>query len=294
MEYLPPFYKEKINVSAMNIYDIPFESGDSYNTAQIDALAQATANGLYEVKKMVDRAIELQMAQIFTTGVVEISNGDNIDFNRNASMIEVLTGDSLWDSTDVDIIKFFEDKGLLLRTIGKVGGGETVNVIMGLSAWQAFRKNKTIVDGENLFSKSVLELNPLRINTSGGGVYRGTLKAGIYNYDLWTYDEYYDNASDVSTRYFDPTMVVFIPQSFQAEISFCQVPELPAWVRQSARSNRVFSSLGQKMQGFTLFDYVNEEDEVYYAGIKAAPLAQLISVDRVYTAKVLNTGVIVG
>jgi len=293
MEYLPPYYKELSNITAMNVYDIPFESGNSYNVAQIDALARASATELNEVKKKVDRAIELQMSQLLTTGIVEISNGDNIDFNRNNSMIEVLAGADLWDSSGVDIIKFFEDKGTLLRSIGKVGGGQSVDCIMGMLAWQSFRTNADLKNGENFYTKSSLEFSTNPIFTASGGSYKGTLKVGIYNFDIWVYDEVYDNASDVSTRYWSSSNVALIPQSFKAEISFCQVPELPSWVRQSPRSNRVFSNLRNKMQGFTLFDYVNEEDEVYYAGIKAAPLAQLISVDRVYTATVLEGGGVV-
>lgn len=293
MEYLPPFYKEKIAVRGMDIYNIPFESGDSYSSAQIDAWAMATATELSEVKKMVDRAIELQMSQLMTTGIVEMSNGDNIDYHRNASMIEVLAGADLWDSSGVDLIKFFEDKGALLRRIGKVGGGQNVTCIMGMLAWQSFRSNADIKDGDNLYTKSALEFKDSPIYVASGGSYKGTLKVGIYNFDIWVYDETYDNASDVATRYYSSSNVTLIPQSFKSEVSFCQVPELPSWVRQNPRSNRVFSGLRNKMQGFSLFDYVNEEDEVYYAGIKAAPLAQLISVDRIYTATVLTGGGVV-
>lgn len=288
-EFLPPYYKEKINVSAMNIYDIPFSSGDSYNTAQIDALAQETAQALSETKKMVDRAIELQHAQMLETGIVELKNGDNIDYKRKSEMIEVLTGTELWDSADADIIKFFEDKGLKLRTVGKVSGGQSVDCVMGAEAWQAFRANKDIKDGENFYTQTVLSLNPARVNAAGGA-YRGTLKAGIYSFDIWTYDEFYDHpTTSVSTRYLNTKIVHLIPRSFVAETSFCQVPELPSWVRRNPRSNRVFNGLEQSMMGFRLFDYVHEEDEVYYAGIKAAPLAQLVSVDRLYTAQVIST-----
>lgn len=292
-EYLPPYYKEKVAVNGLQIYDLPFESGDSYSSAQIDAWAMSTATELSESKKKIDRAIELQMAQVLQTGIVEMTNGDNIDYNRNTSMIEVLAGADLWDSSGVDIVKFFEDKGTLLRSIGKVGGGQRVDCIMGSLAWQAFRSNADIKDGDNLYTKSALEFTNNPIFTASGGSYKGTLKAGIYNYDIWVYDEVYDNASDVSTRYWDSSYVALVPQSFQAEISFCQVPELPSWVRQNPRSNRVFRALGQKMKGYRLFDYVHEEDEAYYAGVKAAPLAQLISVDRVYTAKVLTGGGVV-
>ena len=288
MEYLPPFYKEKVAVNGMQIYDIPYESGNSYSSAQIDAWASSTATQLYETKQTIDRAIELQMAQMLLTGVVEISNGDNIDYNRKATMIEALAGNDLWDAVGVNIIKFFEDKGAKLRSIGKVAGGQSVDCIMGMEAWQAFRDNDKIVDGENLYTKSAMEFTSNPRFTASGGSYKGTLKAGIYTFDIWVYDEVYDNESGVSTKYWDSKTVALIPQSFRSEISFCQVPNLPSWIKRNPRSNRVFSSLKSKMAGFTLFDYVHEEEETYYAGIKAAPLAQLISIDRVYTATVLT------
>lgn len=294
-EYLPPYYKEMINISAMNIYDIPFEAGDSYNTAQIEALAQKTATGINEIHKMVLRAVELQWAQAFDSGVVTVKNGDSIDYNRNSGMIEVLTGADLWDSSEVKILNFFEEKAIKLRTIGKVTGGQTVRVIMGLKAWQAFRANKDIKDGDNLYVKNALEFTMNPIAMSQGGVYRATLKVGIYNFDIWTYDEYYDDpTTGAATRYWDENTVCMIPESFRGETSWCQVPKLPDFIRQDPRSNRVFSNLRNKMNGVDIFDYVNSEDEVYYAGIKAAPLAQLISVDRIYTAKVLEDGAVVG
>ena len=287
LEYLPPYFKELLDITAMDIYDIPFYAGDRYNTAQIDALAQEAATSLNEVKKKVDRAIELQMSQVFETGIVTISNGDSIDYKRKAEMMEVLAGGELWDATDVDIIKFFEDKGALLRKNGKVSGSEEVDAIMGNLAYQAFRTNADIKDDNNMYMKSNVDLST-RMKNKVGASYKGTVKAGGYNYDVWTYDEVYDNASDVSTRYYNSKLVTLVPQSFKAEISFAQVPKLPDFIRQDVRASRVRNSLRSKMKGFDIFDFVNEQDELYTVGIKAAPLAQLISVDRLYTAQVLT------
>jgi len=286
-EFLPPYYKEKINVTSLDIYDIPFESGDSYNTAQIDALALSTAREMSEVKSMIDRAIELQMAQLLETGVVELKNGDNIDYKRKAEMIEQLTGTDLWDDSSVDLIKFFEDKGNKLRSVGKVAGGQVVDCVMGAEAWAEFRANETIMNGDNMYYESTIAMEGSRMN-GAGGIYNGTLRAKGYQFRIWTYDEVYDNASNVSTRYLNPKIVHLIPQSFQAEISFCQVPMLPSWVNASTpQARRVFSNLRRNMTGFSMFDYVTEDKESYFAGIKSAPLAQLISVDRVYSALVL-------
>jgi len=287
-EFLPLYYKENINVSAMNIYDIPFYSNGQFNSAQIEAIATQTATELNEVKKMIDRAIELQVAQMLETGIVTVNSGDSVDYKRKAEMKEVLTGADLWSATGVDIIKFFEDKGQLLRTVGKVSGGTTVNVIMGNLAWQAFRSNTDINDTQKFYESDVKKGTSKQFFNSVGGAYRITLKLGVYDFNIWTYDEVYDAPiTGTSTRYFNSKMVVMIPESFKAEVSFGQVPMLPDFIRKNPRSSRVFSRLNNKMKGFSLFDYVNEEDEIYTAGLKAAPLAQLISVDRLYTAQVL-------
>lgn len=286
--FLPPYYKELIDVGAMNIYDIPFYANGKFNTIQIDAIAMETATALFEIKKKVDRAIELQAAEVLETGIVTVKSGDSIDYKRKASMKEVLAGGDLWDATDVDLLKFFEDKGQLLRTIGKVSGGVDVNVVMGNLAWQAFRSNADLNNKENFYESEIKKGSSAQFFNAVGGAYRITLRMGVYNFNIWTYDEVYDfPVTDVSTRYFDSKTVALIPESFQAEISFAQVPTLPSFIRTNPRSNRVFSRLAGKMKGFSLFDFVNEEDELYTAGVKSAPLAQLISVDRLYTAQVL-------
>ncbi len=287
-EFLSPYYKELINVSAMNIYDIPFYANGQFNTIQIEALAEQTAVELNEVKKKIDRAIELQAAEAIATGIVTVKNGDSIDYKRKAAMIEVLAGGDLWDAASVDLLKFFEDKGQLLRTIGKVSGGTDVNVVMGNLAWQAFRSNADLNNKDNFYESEIKKGSSKQFFNAVGGAYRITLKMGAYNFNIWTYDEVYDfPVTDVSTRYFGSKLVALIPESFKAETSFAQVPMLPAFIRQNPRSNRVFSSLRNKMKGFSLFDFVNEEDEIYSAGLKAAPLAQIVSVDRIYTAQVL-------
>lgn len=287
-EFLPPYFKELINVSAMNVYDIPFYANGQFNTVQIEAIAEQTAVELNEVKKKVDRAIELQAAQVIETGIVTVNNGDSIDYKRKAAMIELLAGGDLWDAADVDLLKFFEDKGQLLRTIGKVSGGTDVNVVMGNLAWQAFRTNADLNNKDNFYESEIKKGSSAQFFNAVGGAYRITLKMGVYNFNIWTYDEVYDfPVTDVSTRYFNSKFVALIPESFRAETSFAQVPMLPAFIRQNPRSNSVFTRLRNKMKGFSLFDFVNEEDEIYSAGVKAAPLAQMISVDRMYTAQVL-------
>lgn len=286
--FLPPYFKELIDVSAMNIYDVPFYANGMFNTVQIEAIAEQTAVELMEVKKLIDRAIELQAAQAIETGIVTVNSGDSIDYKRKASMKEVLTGGNLWSATGVDLMKFFEDKGQLLRSVGKVSGGTDVDVIMGNLAWQAFRSNADLNNNELFFESDIKKGSSASRFTAIGGAYRITLKMGVYNFNIWTYDEVYDfPVTNVSTRYFNSKIVALIPQSFKAETSFCQVPMLPNFIRQNPRSNRAFSRLGSKMKGVSLFDYVNEEDEIYSAGLKAAPLAQIVSVDRLYTAQVL-------
>ena len=224
-EFLPPYHKQLINVSAMNVYDIPFYANGQFNTVQIAALAEQTAVELNEVKKTVDRAIELQAAQVIETGIVTVKNGDSIDYKRKAAMIELLAGGDLWDAADVDILKFFEDKGQLLRTIGKVSGGTDVNAIMGNLAWQAFRTNADLNNKDNFYESEIKKGSSKQFFNAVGGAYRITLKMGVYNFNIWTYDEVYDlPVTFASTRYFGSKLVALIPESFKGETSFAQVP----------------------------------------------------------------------
>ena len=287
--FLPPYFKELINVSSMNVYDIPFYANGQFNNIQIGAIAEQTATELMEVKKMVDRAIELQASQALTTGIVTVNSGDSVDYKRKATMIEVMTGTDLWDDASFDILSWFETKLHKLRTIGKVSGGGRVKAVMGNLVWQAYRSNSDINSKDLVYTEQLSTLSAGSQNSTGGS-YRGTLKAGAYLVEIWAYDEVYDApVTGISTRYFGSKMVALIPESFKAESSFTQVPTLPDFIRTNRRSSRVFSRLAGKMKGFSLFDFVNEEDEIYTAGLKAAPLAQIVSVDRLYTAQVLAT-----
>lgn len=287
-EFEPPYYKEGINVSSLDIWDIPFESGTSIDTKQVSALAERTAFEMAESKKMIDRAMEIQAAQAMETGVVEVVNGDNIDYKRKAIMMPVLTGTDLWTDSANDKIKFFEDAIQLLRSEGKIAGDAYVDAIMGSEAFTALRKDEKIWNRDNFYMESIMDIQAAK-RIGSGGVYHGTLK-GIKgcNVRLWSYSEVYDNASGVSTSYLNPKIVHVVAQSFVAEISYCQVPELPQWIKSNPRAAGIFKGLAGVAKGFSVHEFVNERSEAYFAYLKASPLYQLVSTDKIYSAQVIG------
>lgn len=279
---VPPYYHEKVLLESTSIYDLPFEAGDNYNTAQIQALAQHSAHELDENGKMIERAIELQAAQLLQTGIVELKSGESIDFKRKPEMIEA---NESWTTTS-DLVGYFEGVGRKLRSVGKVLGGQRIATIMGFEAWAIFRQNETIKDAENFFTINNTEVSEMMKNTAGGS-YKGELRCGGQTFEIWVYDEIYEDADGNDQYYWDSKTVCCLPiTQFIGETSFCGVPQLPNWVRQSPRAASILSGRGNNA-GFVLSDYIDEEEEAWYGRIKACPIVQAKSIDMIYTDKVL-------
>jgi hypothetical protein len=285
---IPGYYLEKQSITAMDIYDIPFESAEgAVNVAQIKALAEQTANELFVIVQKVIRAKELQAAQVFDNGIVQYKHNENIDFKRKPEMIEVLSGTDLWDATGVDIISYFEGVAEKLGRIGKVVGGQRVSCVMGLLAWQAFRKNPAIKDANNYVTISNLTISE-KMKQATGASQKGVLNAGGYEFDIFVYTEVYEDAEGAEQTYWDSKSVVCIPESFRGEMSHCQVPELPSWITKSTRAKSIMSARPAGSKGFTFSDYVDEESDEWVGRIKTRVVAQPVSVDKIHTAKVLN------
>lgn len=284
---VPPYYYERVSIESTAIYDIPFAAGDNYSSAQTVALAENTARTLDETGKTIKRAIELQAAQFLTTGIVELVNGDSVDFKRNPEMIEdYSTGaPDVWTTTG-DVLGDFDRVGRKLRSIGKVIGGQNIVTIMGFEAFAIFRANEALKDGDNWFTVNNSNVSELMKNSAGGS-YKGELKTGGYTFEIWVYDEVYEDENGDQQYYWDSKTVAWLPAKFTGETSFCAVPQLPSWVTSGTpRAKSVLSNRGNN-SGFVLSDYVDEEEEVWYGRMKVCPIVQAKAIDQIYTGKVL-------
>ncbi|MCK5633411.1 major capsid protein, partial [bacterium] len=138
-EYMPPFHNEYFDATSLDRYDVGFNQ--AINPATIGYLASDVAEKFVELRKKIERAKELQCAQVFATGIVTMTNGDNIDFKRQAGSKVDLTGaGGYWTTTTTDIESQLIAAGNFMRQVGK-NAGKVLNLTMSGDLWVNFKLN---------------------------------------------------------------------------------------------------------------------------------------------------------
>lgn len=270
-EYLPPLYDEYFVLSNLDVYDVAI---GAQTPAAIANVVETAAEKMILIKDKIERAIELQAAQVLQTGVITLSNGDNINFNRKAaSMVDINVGGNYWNTTGSDPIKDLENACIFLRKTGKAQG-QVVNAIMGDTALAAFLNDPAVKSRADIRNMNFDAL-AVGLRDAVGSVPIGQVNAGQYIVNIWSYSEFYDNANDVSTPYVATGNVIVMPTNTQFVTAFAAVPQL-------------LSDGGQAPQRgeYLVQDYIDERGSNHEMRIKSAPLVIPVSIDRIYTMKV--------
>lgn len=271
--FVPPYYREYFDATEIDLYDRLFGSGDI--AANIfSAFVDRVADKLRMLQDKIERSYELQCAQVIQTGIVELANGINIDFKRKAaSMVDLNGTTGYWSVANHDLYVDLETGGNFMRQKGKSTGG-TFNTIMGSSAFTTMLKNSVFIQRQNLFNMALDMVAPPQRN-SVGAAFHGELTAGSYKFRVWTYPEFYDNASNVSTPYIDPTNVILLPENPRFVLGFGAVP-------------RLLKDGAPAVQGQYIFgEYMDERNTAHIMDIKSAGVAIPVAVDQIYTMKVV-------
>lgn len=270
-EYLPPLYDEYFVLSNLDVYDTAIAA---QTPASIANVIEQSAEKMLLMRNKIERAIELQAASVLQTGIVTLSNGDNINYNRKAaSMVDINVGGDYWDTAGSDPIKDLENACIFLRKVGKAQG-QVVNAIMGDTALAAFLNDPAVKSRADIRNMN-FDAFAVGLRDSVGSVPIGQVNAGQYIVNIWSYSEFYDNTSNVSTPYIAPGNVIVMPANTQFVTAFAAVPQL-------------LSGGGEAPQRgeYLISDYIDERGSNHEMRIKSAPLVIPVSIDRIYTMKV--------
>lgn len=185
----PPAYKEKEVKNAFDLYDrrngaTPY---DDVNF-QINAtnLAMKTAEKL---RKKLVRALELQAAQIFTTGELSLTDDSGaviyaLDFAPKATHFP--TVGTAWSNAGTATP--IADIDALCEVIRDDSGEDAKRTIMSAKAFEeamATTQFKERFDNQRV---NLGAINPMPgQGGTRGGNYRGTIDVGSYKLDVWTY-----------------------------------------------------------------------------------------------------------
>lgn len=275
--FIPPFYKEFFDFTSCESYDVSFGIGTAPNeTIGRDLLTDAQEK-LNSLKNKIKRAIELQRSQVLQTGIVQLKNGDNIDFKRKAESIvtKTVSGEKWTATTTSDPVKDLQAGCEFLRQTGKSGSG-VVNAIMGANAFNNYKLSNKVKEEADIRNINRGELNMPILDGVSGLAYQGQVGAGDFIVNIWTYNETYENENGDEVRYLDTNTVVMLPLDFKGWTAFAGLPA----VMGDAVTGQFVGQVESEYMAYDVIDQVKMSWEYY---LMSAPLVVPVSVDRIYT-----------
>ena len=282
--WIPPYYREFFDATQLRFYDVMFGSlGTNVDEVTFSEWISEVADRLEMLQMKIERAIELQCAQVLQTGVLTLQSSTNIDFKRKAASLVDIGAPDYWTQATADPIEDIENGCNFMRQVGKAQGGE-FNMILGSGALRALLNNTIFKERADLRRVALDDISmPQRQGESVGAVFHGVISAGSYRVRLWTYPQFYDNAGGVSTPYIDDNKIILVPLEPRFTLNFASVPKLIRDVR-----NAEFPEFIRQQRGaFTVGNYIDERAETHVFDIKSAPIAVPVAVDTIYTAQVI-------
>lgn len=267
-----PLYWEYINATDHRLYDVAIGTQDRNSFRQ---LVRELADELVKSREKIERAYELQCAEVLLDGIVQLVSGDSIDYKRKAASMVDVTSSNNWTTASNDPRKQLEDAGEFLRQEGKVQGGY-LNAIMGDNAFNAFMNSDVIRQYGDLRRVDLMSINRPQRNAQGG-VLHGELPAGPYNIRIWSYPEYYEDSQGNHQPYLNKDKVVVLPDQPNFLMNFAAVPQL-------------LGPNGEVPQrgAYHTFDYMNERSAAHEIHTKSAGIALPVAVDQIFTALVTS------
>jgi len=267
--FLPPYYDEYFNANELDVYDRAIGSTDPQAMIM---LAQESATELVLLRDKIERALELQCAQVFETGIITLVNGDNIDFKRKAASLVAYSAGINWADNAVSPYVTLESGATFLRESGNATGSN-FNVILGGECLSAFLGN-TIVQNRADIKNFGLDNIQSPIKNATGASYHGRVAQGSFTFDLWTYPGQYEDSNSDMQYYWNQKKVCVLPEVTQFEIAYALVPQL--------------IGTGQPQTGpYLVQDFIDTRQTAHEIHLKSAPIAIPVSVDKMYTAQVI-------
>lgn len=266
--FIPPYFREYFDSTQLQLYDRLYGATE-INDAVFAAFLNDVVDHQMELQDKIERAYEVQCAQVLEDGIVTLNQGINIDFKRKSASKVDLNGAGGYFATNSNVFAQLQAGCTWLRQNGKTSGFD-FNCVLGETAISNLYANTVFLGRQNLFNMKLDNILPPQKN-SLGGVYHGTLTAGPYSVNIWSYPEYYDNASGVSTAYVNAKKGFIIPLKPRFKMAFAAVPQLiePGKMPQ----------VGQ----FIFSDYVDRKNKTHEYHVESAGVPVPVAVDQIYT-----------
>lgn len=269
--FLPPYFREFFDMTDLDLYDV-LMGQENITGEQFGQLRAQASEKLQVLINKIERAYELQCAQVLETGVVTLNTGDNIDFNRDAASLVDNTSNP-WTNGAVNPYDQMQVGCTFLRTKGK-SQGSIINAIMGDEAYNAFLENTIVKERADIRNYSLDDIRgPAREAT--GAALHGQVSAGAFKINIWTYPEYYEQTAGTPIPYVNPKNVILLPENPRFHLAFAAVPQL-------------INGASQNVKGaYKVSEFTDEREASHIVDVQSAGLAIPVAVDQIWTAEVV-------
>ena len=282
--FVPPLYKEYFDATQLDLYDRVLGSQGNAQVPLFAALMNKVADRLGSLQNKIERAIELQCAQILFNGQVlitsAVSGNGMIDYRRKtASQVDLTNSTGYWATGSNDPFQALQNGCNFLRQTGKAAG-DVFNVILGDQALHDLISNTTFTTRQNLFHMALDSVYP-PTREATGAAYHGTVTAGPYKVQLWSYPQYYDiavagSAPTTGNAYINTKYAYMIPVKPKFKIAHAAVPSLIAEPGQLPAQG-----------AYVVREFIDTRATSHVFEIQTAALAIPVAVDQIYSMKVV-------
>jgi hypothetical protein len=284
-KFLPPYHELEYYFNRDEIYMRALEFGSLSSPQGNRMIAQNALDNLIEQRNMIERAIRIQQADVFQTGIITLKNGDNIDYRRKAaSMVDVTTdGGVYWSNTAATPLADIAKGGTFLRNVG-TATGNVLNMVARSSVIANFFATTEVKDSADFRWIERVNVGMPEFTDSTGFTYSGQVAAGDFRVNIWSYDEIYEDENGNDVYYLDEANVVLLPVNFQGKTVFGALPGM---------KDGTIGGIDTKIPTAVEAEYLIRpfyDERTLSSGMKmsSAPIVIPITVDRIYTMKVLG------
>lgn len=275
----PPYYKETINATSLDWYDKAFGS-ESPSPQELASYINELAEEMVVLQDKIDRSTEVQVAQIFDTGIVNLKQATNINFRRKAGSIVDVSGSNPWSTGTNDPAENLKAAAEFIRKETKTTAA-TFNLIMGDQAYDAMINNDTFQKKSDLKDVTLNSIESPQ-SAATGSAFHGTVSAGSYLFRVWTYPQFYTPATGgAQVPYVDPKKVIVLPDNPQFKLAYGASPKL-----RTDMNNQPVAMVNTPGQ-YHIDDYIDVTKEAHMFAMKSAAIAVPTEVNAIYTMTVL-------
>lgn len=281
---IPPYFNEGFALNELDGYDrIAGQSGE-ISVSNFAKVVERAATRIQECKDSINRRYELMSAQVLTTGIVTLKNGDNIDFLRAGASKGVLGAGNWWTEAAVDPHTTLEVAAKFIRTQGLYMGGE-FNVILGAKAWNAFVNNPIVQKKNSILPWKLSDISS-PIMFGSGGVLLGRVTAGSFVFNMWSYPQFYNAAGTDKTGktpYIADEQMVVLPNEMSFSFVYGGVPRIVRSTGSIAMPEYVEYASGE----FMVDNFVDQRSMNHEFWVKSAGVPIPTQVDAIYNSQVV-------